>query len=254
MTDSLLECSGVWKRGCRLEAQDAQVKAFASLWNRLDDSRVNRAWAVAPAKHGVPLVTKLMSLALLGAAALVGGCTATMRDAPIDVTRYHLGQPLTERTTLAIEPMTGAAQISPEYQLYADAVRAELERLGYVQGSDTTQSGYIAAVSFNRVSRGTFRDRPPVSIGLGGGSYGGGRRGGVGLGGGVSFGIGGKTREVFGTELWVQLRRRSDNSTVWEGKAVTEAVGDQPGVTAGRLANALFRGFPGESGVTITVK
>ncbi|RYY37071.1 MAG: DUF4136 domain-containing protein [Sphingomonadales bacterium] len=191
----------------------------------------------------------------MSAAALIGGCTSTTRDGPINVTRYHLGLPMTERTSVAIEPMTGATQLSPEYQLYADAVRGELERLGYVQGGDATQSGYIAAVSFQRVSRGTFKDRPPVSIGLGGGSYGGGRRGGgVGVGGGLSFGIGGKTREVFGTELWVQLRRRSDNSTVWEGKAVTEAISDQPGVTAQRLATGLFKGFPGESGVTITVK
>ena len=200
-------------------------------------------------------MTKLMSLALLSAAALIGGCTTTTRDGPVNVTRYHLGQPLTERTSVAIEPMSGAAQISPEYQVYADAVRGELVRLGYVQGADSTQSGYIAALSFNRVSRGMYKERPPVTIGLGGGSYGGGRRGGgVGVGGDVSFGIGGKTREVFGTELWVQLRRRSDNSTVWEGKAVTEAVSDQPGVTANRLAAALFKGFPGESGVTITVK
>lgn len=201
-------------------------------------------------------MTKPISIALLSVAALIGGCTATTRDGPVSVTRYHLGTPLTERTTVAIEPMTGASQISPEYQLYADAVRAEIERLGYVQSSSDMASGYIAAVSFTRESRGTFRERPPVTIGLGGGSYGGGRRGGsgVGLGGGLSFGVGGKTRELMVTELWVQLRRRSDNSTVWEGRANTESAGDQPTVTATRLARALFKGFPGESGITITVK
>ncbi len=114
---------------------------------------------------------------------------------------------------------------------------------------------YIAAVGFKRMSRGTYREQPPVSIGLGGGSYGGGRRGGgVGVGGGVSFGIGGNTREIYVSELSVQLRRRSDNSTIWEGKALTESVGDQPAETAARLARALFKGFPGESGVTITVR
>lgn len=197
---------------------------------------------------------KPLTAALLAGAALLGGCTATSRSGPIDVTRYHLNQPLTERTTVAIEPIGAGATISPEYQLYADAVRAELERLGYVNGGNDMASGYIAAVGFTRMSRGTYRERPPVSIGLGGGSYGGGRRGGVGLGGGVSFGIGGKTRELYVSELSVQLRRRSDNSTVWEGRAVTEAAGDQPVETAGRLAQALFKGFPGESGVTITVK
>ncbi|MES2987460.1 MAG: hypothetical protein V4808_06120 [Pseudomonadota bacterium] len=110
-------------------------------------------------------------------------------------------------------------------------------------------------MGFKRMSRGTYREQPPVSIGLGGGSYGGGRRGGgVGVGGGVSFGIGGNTREIYVSELSVQLRRRSDNSTIWEGKALTESVGDQPAETAARLARALFKGFPGESGVTITVR
>jgi hypothetical protein len=68
----------------------------------------------------------------------------------------------------------------------------------------------------------------------------------------LSFGIGGKTREVMATELTVQLRRRSDNTTVWEGRAVTESVSGKPGSdprdqAAQRLANALFRDFPGES-------
>lgn len=195
-----------------------------------------------------------LALALLAA---LGACTASYRTAPVDVTRYHLGQPM-ERTSFSIEPISGADSVNPEFQLYADAVGAELERLGYVRSMGTSPSGYIAAVSFRRVSKGAFRERPPVTIGIGGGSFSGGRRGGVGVGGDVGFGIGGKTREVYGTELWVQLRRRSDSTTVWEGRAQTEAVsgteGAQPREIAARLAQALFRDFPGESGVTITVK
>jgi hypothetical protein len=202
-------------------------------------------------------VNKLLCIAAAGAALLAGGCTTTSRNAPVDVTRYHIGT-LSERTTVSVEPMTGAAQISPEFQMYADAVGTELERLGFVQSRSDMASGYIAAVSFTRVSRGAYREQPPVSIGLGGGGISGGRRSGVGLGGGVSFGIGGKTREVYGSELSVQLRRRSDNTTVWEGRAVTESVSGKPGSDpreqAARLAYALFRDFPGESGVTTTVK
>ena len=200
---------------------------------------------------------KSFSLAVAGATLLLGGCTS-YRTTPVDVTRYHLGQPL-ERTSVAVEPMNNAATVSPEYQLYADAVGVELARLGYVATPNPLSSGYIAAVAFNRMPRGAFREPPPVSIGLGGGSFGGGRRGGgVGVGGGVSFGVGGKTREVTGTELWVQLKRRSDNTVVWEGRAQAQSVsgtkGSDPRDSAARLAAALFKGFPGESGVTITVK
>lgn len=199
-------------------------------------------------------MTKPLTFALLASAALIGGCATTPRNGPVDVTRFHLGQPITERTTIQIEPSTGVDQVSLEYQSFADAVRGELEQLGYVSSTSEMPSGYIAAVGFKRMSGGAYREAPPVSIGLGGGSYGGGRRGGVGLGGGLSFGIGGKTREAYVVELAVQLRRRSDNSTIWEGKAVTQTAGDQTPETAARLARALFKGFPGESGVTITVK
>nr|WP_213980224.1 DUF4136 domain-containing protein [Sphingomonas sp. dw_22] len=194
----------------------------------------------------------------MGAAAL-GGCTTTARQGPVDVTRYHLGQPM-ERTTISLEPMSGAVQVNPEYQSYAGAVQAELERLGYVRAETPTSSGYIAGISFTQTSKGFIKDRPPVTIGLGGGSFsGGGRRGGggVGIGGDVAFGVGGKTREVKTSELWVQLRRRANDSVIWEGRAQTQALGvenAQPGATAQRLARALFKDFPGESGVTITVK
>lgn len=198
---------------------------------------------------------KPLSIALLVA---LGACAPTYRPQPIDVTRYHLGAPL-ERTTVAVEPMANTDSFGPEYQAYSDAVRAELERLGYVQSTSSTPSGYIAAVAFRRTSKGAFKEPPPVTIGVGGGSFSGGRRGGgVGVGGDVGFGIGGKVRELYQTELWVQLRRRSDNTTVWEGRAQSGSVGgtdpDQPAVAAARMAKALFKDFPGESGITITVK
>lgn len=203
------------------------------------------------------MVRKSFSPALVAAVLLASGCATTPRPAPVDVTRYHLGQPV-ERTTVTVEPMTSAGPASPEYQLYADAVAQQLERLGYVRSRSDMASGYIAGVSFTRATVGQFRDRPPVSIGLGGGSYSGGYRSGVGLGGGLSFGLGGKKRDVIAAELWVQLRRRSDNTVVWEGRAMTEAVsgvaGSDPRDSAQRLAEALFRDFPGESGVTTTVR
>ncbi len=234
--------------------EDAQVKALRPCGTDSRRAGLNCGGVFSPRDRRRP-VTKVLSIAVAGAALLAGGCTSSTRTAPVEVTRYHLGS-LSERTGVAIEPMTGAAQISPEFQLYADAVGAELQRLGFAPGA--TGSGYIAAVSFTRAPLGSYREQPPVSIGLGGGGISGGRRGGVGLGGGLSFGIGGKTRQVTGTELAVQLRRRSDNSTVWEGRAVTESVSGRPGSdpreAAGRLARALFRDFPGESGVTTTVK
>jgi hypothetical protein len=60
------------------------------------------------------------------------------------------------------------------------------------------------------------------------------------------------------TDLTVQIRRRSDATVIWEGHAQTNASGEAPeaqaSAAAAKLSHALFLGFPGESGRTITVK
>jgi hypothetical protein len=191
--------------------------------------------------------------AAFAAAALLSACATTGGGAgPVDVTRFHLGTPIA-RESVSVQSLNGFAGISPEDQLYANAIAAELTPLGF---APTTASGapstLIAAFAYKRTSQGTVRKRPPVTIGIGGGSFG----GNVGVGGGASFGIGGGRAELIATELSVQIKRRTDNTIIWEGRAVTEALGQggEPGITAQRLAHALFKGFPGESGITITVK
>lgn len=193
-------------------------------------------------------------IALALSAAALAGCSTTMggRAAPVDVTRYHLSQPI-PAGTVAVQPMNGGSA-GPEAQLYVDAVTASMGSLGFTPATDSARSDYLATVDFRRTDRGQIRTRPPLTIGIGGGSYG----GGVGVGAGTSVGIGSKTRTVYASELAVQLRRRGDNTVIWEGKAMTETLGaadgTQPTDTATKLANALFKGFPGQSGITITVK
>lgn len=192
-------------------------------------------------------------LALALSAAALAGCSTTMggRSAPVDVTRYHLSQPI-PAGTLSVQPVSGGTA-GPEAQLYLDAVAATMGGMGFA-AADSTRADYLATVDFRRTDRGQVRTRPPVTIGIGGGSYG----GGVGVGAGTSVGIGSKTKTIYASELAVQLRRRGDNTVIWEGKAMTETLGaadgTQPTDTATKLSNALFKGFPGQSGITITVK
>ena len=193
-------------------------------------------------------------IALTAMAALAGGCSTTGggRAAPVEATRYHLSQPIPPGT-VAVQAGTG--QIAgPEFGLYTGAVMREMERLGFTPAATGSTPDYVAAIGFTRTDRGQVRTRPPLTIGVGGGSFG----GNVGVGLGTSVGVGGKTRTVYGTELSVQIRRRGDNTVVWEGKAVSEtlsgAPGAQPGDGAARLAAALFKEFPGQSGITTTVK
>ncbi|RZF64307.1 DUF4136 domain-containing protein [Sphingomonas populi] len=201
------------------------------------------------------MAVALPALALAGCATTSGG--------PVQVTRFHLGAPVVTGT-LAVEPMAGGSPASLEFKTYAAAVQTELLNYGYTAPPPADAGQFLAVVGFTRT---TEEDGPAqrsgVSIGLGGGGFtGGGRRGGgggIGLGGGISFPIGKpKQHYVILTELSVQIKRRSDATVVWEGRARTAApetaAAAQADVTAHKLANALFRGFPGESGRTITVR
>lgn len=203
--------------------------------------------------------------ALLLAVLPLAGCATGGALPPTQVLRYHLGEPVdrgTVRVEAAAMPGQTAAPASIEATTYLAAVQAELLRNGYALAPAGTQPQLVASVSLNRQGRLAPPRRSPVQIGLGGGGFsgGGGWRGGsgVGLGGGLSFPIGGGgAREIVETELAVTIKRRVDQSPVWEGRAHSFSDPRRPDAAAGeaaRLAGALFAGFPGESGRTIEVK
>ncbi|MFW2831023.1 DUF4136 domain-containing protein [Sphingomonas sp. ID0503] len=200
---------------------------------------------------------KIMGIAVVGALALSGCATSGGgggRAAPAQVTRFHLGQPIAPGNVMIEQRGQGA--ISPlEFKTYADAVAPELTRLGFTVTPTLTTSELVAVVDVRRGTREQMAQRSPLTVGLGGGSYG----GGVGLGVGTSFGVGKKRGgTIVVTELSVQLKRRSEGTVIWEGRASTEATagapGSEPGPAVAYLANVLFRDFPGESGRTIIVK
>ncbi len=133
---------------------------------------------------------------------------------------------------------------------YLAAVAREMQRLGYAEkvgGSDVTAEVRVTSDRFEP------ERRSPVSVGVGGsaGSYG----SGVGLGVGINLGGGAKAQVE--TTLAVRIVRRSDNLVIWEGKASQAAKAGspaaQPGIAASKLAEAMFKDFPGVSGETIRV-
>lgn len=204
---------------------------------------------------------KARSLLILAAAAgTLAACSTTGgRLPPTEVIRYHLGEPIA-RGTIRVEPLSNTGPASIEFKTYAAAVETALLRNGYSLAQGDAQPDYIATVSFTRANR-LGPPRPsPFSIGLGGGSFSGGRGGGVGLGGGLSFPIGkSQPQEIIGTELSVQIKRRVDQSPIWEGSArniapVQALAKLDAKAQATKLADALFTKFPGESGRTVEVK
>jgi hypothetical protein len=95
--------------------------------------------------------------------------------------------------------------------------------------------------------------RAPISVGVGGstGSYG------SGLGIGLGINLSGGSAAQLQTTLAVRIVRRSDRVVIWEGTAVQLAKAGspaaQPSIAASKLAESLFKDFPGVSGATIRV-
>jgi hypothetical protein len=194
-------------------------------------------------------------LMVVGTAAALAGCATGPTRFPVQTTRFHLNE-MTDRGTIAVEPLPGGGPASIEYKTYAAAVESDLLRLGYTSAGPGTKPDFLATVSFTRAPRALPPRRSPVSIGIGGGGISGGRGGGVGLGGGVSLPVGGSGgREGIVTELSVRIRQGPD--AVWEGQAQSltdsAAADADAAAIAARLSRALFAGFPGESGRTIEV-
>ena len=195
-------------------------------------------------------------LGALAGIALLSGCMTDAGPTPPSVTRFHLGQPIA-RSVIAIEPSDPADASSLEFDAVADAVARELTRLGWAVEKRNARSEQVAVVSVSQESRIAPR-RGGLSIGIGGGTGSYGRRSGVGVGGGVSVPVGRTTNELVATQLAVRIQRRSDATVAWEGRADYEARAGTPdaarAAAANRLAAALFRDFPGESGRTIRVR
>lgn len=195
-------------------------------------------------------------LAALAACALATGCAHPAYVSPVEVTRFVGDQPAwLAQGTIEITAAPGIEADSLEYGIFHEAVRRELESLGYrVVAHNGEQVAQVALAQFvgPREQRGSG-----AGVGVGGstGSYG----SGVGVGVGINLNsLSGPPPERIETELSVAIRRPEGGINLWEGRAAMVATtnsdfaGDAEAAT--RVAEALFRDFPGQSGETIAVE
>jgi len=200
-------------------------------------------------------MTRFISPLLAAAALSLAGCASTYVS-PVEVNRFVGAAPARlGNGTIAVRAAPGEAGGSLEFAAYQQAVAAELAQLGY----RVVESGGAAQLAELRVARSAERPltggRSPVNVGVGGstGSYG----SGLGLGVGINLG-GGRPKEVIDTGIGVIIRDGASGQALWEGRASFSASANSDyadrQAAAGRLADALFAGFPGESGETIEVK
>ena len=160
----------------------------------------------------------LLAFAVAGCAA-GSGDRGGQRAAGIEVMRTHLGQPIA-RGQIAVEAFDPADANNPEFGSYAAAVGQQLSRLGWTVLPTRGQSEQVALVDVIEGS--------PAS---GAGSA---------------------------TTLDVRIKRRSEGSVFWQGRATSQArsgtSAEQRTAAVRSLAEAVFRDFPGESGRTIRLR
>lgn len=171
----------------------------------------------------------------------------------VEVSRFHLlapPAPSLAGSSITVEPAAPTAEPpSLQFGVLAAAAYAELARAGFKPMAAGQPADHVARITLTGTSE-VVRKRSPISIGVGGGT--GGWNGGV--GGGVSFPIGGGTRTVTAAQMTIQIRRASDKTVVWEGRASAIAPGADPISAAPALLQALLKGFPGANGRSETVK
>ena len=192
-----------------------------------------------------------IAIVAMGLAALTGCVTPV---GPVEVTRFH-AEDITPlgKGTIAVEPAAGADAGSLEWQTYRGAVIRQLVLVGYTEAAPGS-GGQVATL---KLARSTIRpdgSSGPVSVGVGGstGSYG------SGLGVGIGFNLSPKPKASVVTDLAVSIRERTSGKVLWEGRASFTVGSGSPlattGLAAPKMAEALFQGFPGNSGETIQVQ
>lgn len=190
-----------------------------------------------------PLALILSSLALVGCATAVP---------PVDVTRFHTPALATLAPGTAYRFADGSADGGVEAVSYRIAVDQELRRLGFVPAASGAAAPMVVRITLDRRDRAAAATSP-VSVGVGGaaGSYG------SGIGVGIGFNLGGGARRWVDLTLSVRLDDAATGTALWEGRAQTavpqNAPAAGPSLAAAKMAKALFGGFPGQSGTTISV-
>lgn len=198
----------------------------------------------------------LAPLAAAATALALSACATSPYTGPVEVTRFVADQPAglgqgTIALTYPDEVNNEAARTA-----FAASVSAELTRLGYTVVGNAAGAAQTAALRTSRTpitSSVDDRRGGPVSVGVGGQT--GGFGSGVGMGVGINLG-GGREGPAAVTLLEVRIAR-ADGTALWEGRSQiatgVKSPYSQVSTSAGALAAALFRNFPGGNGETMTI-
>jgi hypothetical protein len=194
----------------------------------------------------------LRTLVAVGVSLVLAGCASTPTA---EVTRFHLGGPIPADSIRIVDsPDPGPTSALPlEFRSHAALVAGDLTRAGF-RVQDEGPTAYIAILNVEQTTRAGNIQSSPVRIGIGGGSF----SGNGGFSGGVSMPVGQPRRNDLRVNMVsLRIRRQSDKTAVWEGRAIQEIPARDQGSSLSAavpaLSRALLANFPGESGVVVAV-
>jgi len=222
------------------------------------------------------------ALALGVSAAALSGCATGF---PAQVSRYQ-AMPAPQGQSFVVVPMDVRDNGGLEFSRYASMVAQGMQAQGYVPAASIALATMVVRVGYG-VDQGTVQyDRDPFGYGGYGSGYGFGggygHRSGFGYRGyygrpyysrwggygghspfyygwdspfGSPFGYGGGVTSytVYRSHLDLDIRRRADNASLFEGHARARSHNDNLGVLVPNLVEAMFTGFPGRSGETVRI-
>jgi len=190
--------------------------------------------------------------------ALAIGLSACATPFKADVSRFALQLPAPQGQTFVVVAEDPRLAGGLEFALYADAVAAEMQQLGYARAASPEAADLLVRFDY-RVDNGRERVRTDFtgsSFNRWGawGGWGGGF-GGWGYGFNDPFFGGPEVRSytVFTSGIDLRIDRAADGQRLFEGKAEAVSTSNRLPKLVPNLVDAIFTDFPGNSGETVRI-
>ncbi len=206
-------------------------------------------------------INKLAAAVLLGVSAL--GLSACAAGLQTKVSRYQ-AMPAPQGQSFVVVPMNANDMGGLEFSRYAELVAQRMQAQGYARAPSINQATMVVQVGYGVDDGHTEVVSDPFYGGYRGyGGFGGwgypryGR--GYFWGWNDPFWYGGyggssiRSYTYYVSELDLDIRRKADNASLFEGKAKARSRTDDLPRLVPSLVDAMFTGFPGRSGETIKI-
>jgi Domain of unknown function (DUF4136) len=201
---------------------------------------------------------------------MLGALAACATPFKADVQRFSAQLPAPQGQSYAVVADDPALAGGLEFSQYASLVDAKMNQLGYVRAADPASADLVVRFDYGvdkgrtQVRSNGFHD-PYWSSWYGYPRFGGyyGRRGyyspfhprgAWGFGWNDPwFGGGYESYTVYVSAISLKIDRRADGNRLFEGKAEAASTSNRLGYLVPNLVEAMFSGFPGNSGETVRI-